>query len=322
MKPQTDSLQLPRWAGPVFMLIGGLCIGYAPIGLKFAVAHSNFEPLGTALWRYLLAIPILLVMFLATERRLPSLPHPLLLGAALCFALDISLWHVGLTYTSVANATFLVNMGSVSVGLLAWFLLRERPNLNWAAAFVIAVTGAALLSFGAQKTGNSGLLGDGLSALAAAFVAFYILFVNAARRSHKALEAIFWVTLFAGLFQLIITLMSDEPLLPQSLDDLFWPFTLAIVAQILGQGFIVWGLGLTSVSVAGVLVLVQPVSASLMSWMIFGETLTVVQLGGAVLISVGICVSQIGRGAVKTGPARFSFLEANPKAATKESETH
>jgi drug/metabolite transporter (DMT)-like permease len=44
------------------------------------------------------------------------------------FGLDITFWHASLVMTSVANATFLVNLGNAAVGLIAWIALGERPS--------------------------------------------------------------------------------------------------------------------------------------------------------------------------------------------------
>ena len=71
-----------------------------------------------AFWRYTFAIPMLFVLLIGIERRMPKKITPLIMLAGTLFALDIALWHWALTLTTVANATFIVNMGNVCVGFV------------------------------------------------------------------------------------------------------------------------------------------------------------------------------------------------------------
>ena len=76
------------------------------------------------------------------------------------FGLDIAFWHASLVMTSVANATFLVNLGNAAVGLVAWVVLRERPARIWLAALAIALIGAFMLSRGAANADGAALAGS------------------------------------------------------------------------------------------------------------------------------------------------------------------
>ena len=63
---------------------------------------------------------------------------------------------------------------------------------------------------------------------------------------------------------------------------------LALVSQILGHTTNNWALRFCSASLIAVALLGEPVCASLLAFLLFGEMLTVVQLGGATLILLGI----------------------------------
>jgi drug/metabolite transporter (DMT)-like permease len=167
--PQPRPVTQPRaWVGPLMVLAGGTALGFAPIGLRLGL--DELGPQAIAFWRYLFAVPMLLVLVLAVDRRLPSKPNIAVFLAALFFTLDMALWHWSLTMTSVSNATFIVNLGNVLVGLAAWAFLKERPGLNWALAAGLAILGAAALSLGGDHTHSGALRGD-LFALAAAAAA-------------------------------------------------------------------------------------------------------------------------------------------------------
>ena len=56
----------------------------------------------------------------------------------------------------------------------------------------------------------------------------------------------------------------------------------------MGQGLIVAGVGRTPAAAGGLLLLIQPVTAALIAWALFGEALTQVQLAGCALILCGV----------------------------------
>lgn len=278
------------WLGPLMVLAGGVCIGFAPIGLRWGL--DALGPISIAFWRYAFSIPVLLALVIVAERRLPAAPNRILVLAAACFSFDIALWHVGLSLTTVANATFIVNLGNVGAGLTAWLFLRQRPGAAWAIAAPVALAGAAALSFGGGTESLADWRGDLLALGAAVLVSGYIVASSVARRTIGALDAIFWLTVFEALITAPLVVFAGESFLPAAPQGFLSPLFLALVAQVAGQGFIVFGLGRTAPALAGVLVLVQPVVAALVSWRLFGESMTGLQAGGAALILVGVFLAQ------------------------------
>ncbi len=307
---QTKPTEEPGWIGPAILLMGGICIGFAPILLRYGVGDGSEEMLGpqaVAFWRFIFAIPILLALNFALNRQLPRLPNRFAILAGIFFGIDIGLWHWGLTLTTVANATFLVGLGNLLAGLTAWIIMRDRPTPMWALAAMIALVGAALLSFGGPSDGTAktDIKGDALSFAAAVFVSIYVVCAKLARRSMNALNVLFWATVAeacvaAGMVGVsnIIPAMPAETLRPAGASALLAPFLLAIVVQVMGQGLIIFGLGKTSAAIAGVMVVVQPVTAAALAWFLFEEPLFALQILGAGLILSGVFIA--GRYGVRT----------------------
>jgi drug/metabolite transporter (DMT)-like permease len=289
--PQPRPVLQPRpWLGPLMVLGGGIALGFAPSGLRLRLA--DLGPQAIAFWRYLFAVPMLLVLVLAVDRRLPAKPNIAVFLAALFFTLDMALWHWALTMTSVSNATFIVNLGNVLVGLAAWAFLKERPGLNWAFAAGLAILGAAALSLGGDGTHPGALRGDLFALAAAVFVSFYMLFSKLARRTLGGLEAMFWLSVFESALAFFVVLFSGEDFMPKTPAGFLVPLALAIVVQVAGQGLIISGLGSTDTAVAGILVLAQPVVAAAISWSLFKEPLTTIQAAGAGAILVAVWLAQ------------------------------
>ncbi len=276
------------------MALGGLCIGYAPIGLRLSVAEG-FGPQATAFWRFLFSVPLVLLLIRMTGRW-PGKPNRYAVLAGVFFAFDIGFWHVGLTMTTVANATFIVNLGNAGVGLTAWLFLKERPSGIWFIGAFIALAGASLLSLGGVSVEGSGALrGDLLALGAAVMVSGYLLCAKIARRDMNALDVLFWTSLAETLVALPIVLASGETLAVPSFTALWAPLSIAMLAQVVGQGCIIAGVGRLPAALAGVMILVQPVAAASISWVLFGEVLTSLQVLGAGIVLAGIALAQVRR---------------------------
>lgn len=263
------------------MLAGAVCIGFAPIGLRL----SEFGPQATAFWRFTFALPVIAVLAMANGGI--GKPTRFSLLAGLFFGLDIAFWHWSLTLTSVANATFLVNLGNASVGLVAWLALGHRPGRTWMIACAIALAGAFMLSRGAAASA-SGLQGDLLALAGAAMVSLYLFFSLLARRAQAAFSVLFWATAVEIVVAAGATVAAGEVFLPPDPAWFLAPLALALVAHAMGQGLIINGVGHTPAALGGLLLLVQPVTGALIAWSIFGETLTPLQISGALLVLTGV----------------------------------
>lgn len=293
----------PNWLGPIILLMGGICIGWAPILMRFGVGDGGAEMLGpqsVAFWRFVLAIPLLLALMFVVNRRLPNKPNRFAILAGVFFGINIGLWHWGLTLTTVANATFLVGLGNLLAGLTAWIIMKDRPTPMWAVAALVALIGAAFLSLGGpgDETAQTDLRGDALSFAGAVFVSVYIVCAKLARRSMNALDVLFWATVTEAIVAAamvgasnVVPAMPTESLHPISWSALVAPFLLAIVVQVMGQGMIIFGLGKTSAAVGGVMVVIQPVTAAALAWVLFEEPLFALQILGAGLILTGVFIA-------------------------------
>ena len=265
------------------MLGGAVAIGFAPIGLRL----SEFGPQATAFWRFLFALPMIAAVIYASGGKLGR-PSTMALVAGTFFGLDIAFWHASLLMTSVANATFLVNLGNAAVGFVAWIVLRERPTKIWLLAMAVALLGAFFLSQGAAAGNSGALAGDALALVAAVMVGLYLFFAKLARRTETAMQVLFWSTAATLAVSAIASGVRNEALIPPDPGWFIWPLALAVVAHVIGQGLIVAGVGRTPAALAGLLLLIQPVTGAMIAWPLFGEALTGVQLAGCALVLCGV----------------------------------
>jgi drug/metabolite transporter (DMT)-like permease len=268
--------------------VGAALIGLAPIGLR--LAQSEIDPQATAFWRFLFAIPALLII--AAIVRAPIRKPGMLAAAGVAFGAEIGVWHVALTLTTVANATLFSNMTPIIAVLAGWLLFKERIRGGFAIGAGIALFGAALLSLGKSDQGQAALIGDLLGLLSAVGYATYLIILSRARRTVHVVPAMLVTTCFAMLVSLIASVALGERILPQSASIWALLIGLGLVVHVGGQGLIAMGIGALPIALSTVLLWIQPVAAAAFAWVLFGENLGPVALIGAALIVVGITIVQ------------------------------
>jgi drug/metabolite transporter (DMT)-like permease len=100
-----------------------------------------------------------------------------------------------------------------------------------------------------------------------------------------------WSCLVGAPPLLLTALAMREQILPATI--LGWSAVVGLgLAHVFGQGSIAWALGRLPASTASVTVLVQPVVAGLLAYLIFSEVLTPLQAAGGALALLGVVVAQ------------------------------
>lgn len=279
-------------------LAGAALIGLAPILVRL----SDLPPAATNLWRFIFALPILALW--AGRGPLPA-PRDLrlLLLAGLLFGIELNLWAVAITLTTIANATLLTNMTPVFAAAFGWFVFRERLRSGALLGGAIALAGAVTLAMARAGAGagpasaQAGWTGDALALTAAVGYAGYFLVVRAVGARASVGAVMLWASLTAAAFTLIVCLVTREALLPHSLRGWAVLVGLGVLTQAAGQGLIAYGVGRLPIMVSTVLVWMQPVAAAALSWIFFSEALGPLALVGAALVLAGIYVVQRTRAA-------------------------
>jgi drug/metabolite transporter (DMT)-like permease len=288
------------------LLLGACCIGLAPIFPKWAFdlerASGVAQPLGivaAGFWRMAFATPVLLLW------RAQRPPEPALTGRdrwllflpGLAFAADMAAWHKSFEYTSVANSTLLANFATIVVSLTGWIALGERITGQLIAGALLALVGAAVLLGVDFSAGSDPLLGDGLALLAACFYASYLLAVKRLRARFSTARIMTYNTAVSAVGLLLIAFVLGEGLWPHEPRVWWLMVALALVAQVGGQGLITYSMAHLPASFASIALLVQPVVAAGVGWVLFGQALAPLQIAGALLVLGGVTLAGRARSA-------------------------
>lgn len=281
------------------LIVAATLIAFTPILVRF----SEVGPLSTAFWRLFFALPGL-ALWAYLERRyvpkttalaLPSTPWLVLAGAGFCFAADLATFHTAIMHTTAGNATFFANTTPVIVGFFAWLVLKKPLSRDFLLGVALAVIGGALLSGGAPATGAHTYFGDILGVVAAFWYAAYILLIGKAREGMPTGAVMLITNTVAAVFALPMALVSGEVFFPPpSLTAWGVLVVFGLVVQLGGQGLLAFALGRVDATLASVVILLQPVLAALLGWILFQEAMAALQLAGGAAILVGIWLARRG----------------------------
>lgn len=276
---------------------GGLAVGCAPILVRL----SEVGPLSTGFWRLALAIPPLLALHAAAPRTPggataspASLRDALIAAAPGAFlAVELSLWHLSLFMTTVANATLLVNMTPIFAALFGWALFRRTVSRTFMLGLALAVAGVVMLTGGGARAGASTLAGDAVALLAAMIYAGYFLSLGAARRSFSAASVMLYSTGAAAVLTLPLALFELQTA-PATLAGWATLAALAWIVQAGGQGLVTFAIAWAPATLSSLAMLIQPVVAAALAWGLFGERLTALQIAGGAVVLGGILIAKRG----------------------------
>ncbi len=287
---------LHRWARAAFpiLLAGATAIAFAPIFVRL----SELGPIATAFHRLFLALPVLW-LWLSAQRGEGRAPRTVreflsLALAGLLFAADLAVWHWSIHLTSVANATLLANFAPVFVTFGAWLLFRERITVTFLAALALGLSGVAVLMGDSLSLDGRRLAGDGLGLLTAVFYGGYILAVSRLRRRFSTATIMAWSGSVTCLALLPVALMSGEEILPATAYGWGVLIALALISHAGGQSLIAYALAHLSAGFSSVSLLLQPVIAAFLAWVMLAEPLRHVQGLGAVIILLAIILARRG----------------------------
>jgi drug/metabolite transporter (DMT)-like permease len=281
--------------GPAYA-VAALLAGAAAISTSaLFVKVSEAGPVATAFWRVALALPFLWAWSVIGQRgrHLASFASErrLMIAAGLFFAGDLAVWHWSIVLTSVANASLLANLAPIFVTLAVWTLFGKRPTLMFVAGLAAAIAGVSVLLGGDFHAGGRAVLGDFLGVVTAMFYAAYQLAVTRLRSRAATAGIMAWSGLVTAVALLPLALASGEQILPHTMTGWAKLAGLALISQVAGQSLIAYAMAHLPATFSSVGLLAQPVIAAALAWVLLGETLGWLEIGGGVVVLIGIAIA-------------------------------
>lgn len=302
--PATHRRQLPT---AVLLLFGGVCISWAAILVRFAAAEG-LGPTSIAFWRLLAGT---ITMFSAAAlagrpRRLPPRAALLALLGGAIFTADLYLWHRSIALVGAGLATILASTQVFNTAVLNWAFMGERPRARFFAAAAAGLFGVALVAGVGSDIALSGdhLRGVLLGLATGLAYGSYLLTTRRLGRFEPVLSPVTivaWLSLGGALSSGLICLFEHDAFVPRTAPA--WLSLVALGAGVHAAGWWAIASALPRVrgATGGLVLLLQPVLATVWGWLLFDETLLPLQLAGALLTLGAIYAGTLGTGGL---PAR------------------
>lgn len=290
-----------------------LVLALSVVGISFAaplIRLSAADPLVIATWRLgfsLLIVALALVIGGGWRewRTLHRREYLLAAGAGVMLAVHFWSWNASLRYTTVAASVALVNLQPVIIAAVSALWLREPPSRRQWIGIGIAVVGALVVGLAdvpgglaalgpallGSGSGGRALFGDLLALLGAVTAAGYYL---VGRRLRQQLGLWPYVALVYGaafVTGVAVTQLTGQPLLPQPPRELAIFAGLAIGPMLLGHTGMNWALGHLPAFVVNLTTLGEPIGATLLAFLLLGETPGPGTLVGGAIVLAGVLLA-------------------------------
>jgi drug/metabolite transporter (DMT)-like permease len=212
-----------------------------------------------------------------------------ILGGVLS-ALDHGTWSTSIGMTRVANATLLNNTAPIWVGLVAWFIFRERLRKTFWLGLALTMTGATIVLGSDMLVHPLLSWGDLVALLSGLFYAAYFLVTQRARRMLDTLSYMWLADLAAAFTLLLINLAMRQPLSGFPAQTYLAFLGAALISQVAGHISLSYALGHLPASVVSPTMIAQPVLTALLAIPLVGEGLQPGQWIGGLAVLAGIWI--------------------------------
>jgi drug/metabolite transporter (DMT)-like permease len=297
--------QKPPFSPYLALALALVAVSTAAVMIR--IAQGEAPSLVIAASRLVIATVVLAPFALSRYRdELAQLPHRQWVWAGLAglfLAAHFATWITSLEYTSVASSVVLVATVPLWVALASPALLKEKLPLIALIGLVVALAGSTIvgLSEGCQlesgrllcsAMGNvfqgRAMVGNLLALAGAVCDAAYIMIGRKARGTLSTVPYIFIVYGVAAVVLMIVSLSLGYAFTGYSVPVYACLLLLGLVPQLIGHSTVNWALKYLSASFVSVALLGEPISATVLALIFLGEAPSVLEIGGGVLILVGI----------------------------------
>ncbi|MEA2517557.1 MAG: hypothetical protein QOG16_1395 [Actinomycetota bacterium] len=271
------------WVPWVILCIGVLAASVSAILIRYAEDASG---IALSFWRSAAGSLLLLPFAVPGLKRMERRDFLLPIIAGVCLAAHFATWITSVNLTSIASSVLLVCTTPIFVAIAARYIFSERLGaLGWT-GIGLALLGSALIA--GFDFGGSKVEGNVLALIGAITVSGYSLAGRVSRQRLGILEYA-CVTYGASAVALLLIAVPMRVQLTGYSSQTWWAIAGLIVGpQILGHTFINFALRAIDATRVSVVVMGEPVIATILAYFLFQETPTWLAYPGGVAILVGI----------------------------------
>jgi drug/metabolite transporter (DMT)-like permease len=268
--------------------------------LSFAISLSVVKwpriPGSVIAWWRLIGSSLLWWAFLVVRRQRTGRSLPTLAAwrlstpPALCFGINISLFFLALTRTSVAHADFISSMSPLLLIPAGFVFFGEQPRwraLRWGG---LSAVGLVIILWAGSDTGVATVGGDVLVVAGVIGFAGYQLLAKRAR--GRGVEPFDFMAIV-----MTVALVTATPVAVTTAGRELWPLSakawiavgiLSVMTGMVGHGLLYYAHKSVPIATISLLQTGQPTMSTFWAWVLLGETITIGQVPGMALVTTGV----------------------------------
>lgn len=266
------------------------------------VRLSEVGPLATGFWRSLLAAPLLFAMQGFTRARqdrpaasLRARDYGWLMFTSCAMAADLILFQSAVHHTSIANAALIGGLFPIVATIGAWLLFDERITRIFLIGLAVALSGTSLLVYAGGTPLAPIALGDYLAAGSVFSFSFYVLGLKQLRNRFSTSTVMSWNLSVSACILLPVAIAMGESLLPPSLYGWLVLVGFAVIVDVISRTSYTYSFARLTASFNALGMLAAPAIAAAIAWVLFGESLSILQITAAFIALGGIALAQHGQ---------------------------
>jgi len=261
-------------------------------GIMITLAGTG--PVTAALYRCLLAVPLLVLLAVLEQRRRGPRQPAARAGAfvaGLFLAVDLVLWNHAIAEVGAGIATVLGNLQVLFVAFVAWAVFRERPERRFLIFLPVVMAGVVMVSglVGRADAGTHPLAGIGYGiGTSIAYSAFLLILRRTSSGSPHVAGPLAEATTGAAVGTVLIGLVFGGLQFHIPWPSFGWLLLLSLTSQTIGWLLITWSLPRLPAAISSLTLLLQPAAAMLLAAIVLHERPTPIQIAGAVVVCCGV----------------------------------
>lgn len=266
-------------------IIAESCIIYASILIKII----DFPPILSGFYRVFLALPVFYALVHTRKETLKIgfRDASWIIFAGCFFGLDLVFYNTALHHTSVANVNLFSSLVCFILVPIGAIFFKEKITRGFIIGSGVAIMGLILLIKGRGNDSVAHFSGDALAFLACCSYSIFLAFVYGFRKRYSAMVVMFYAGIGSSILLLLAAGILEEIKFPQN--EKVWVQILLIVlfGQVLGQAFFGYIMGKISTQTSSLILLISPIIAAIMGFLILGERMGMPEILGIFIILYG-----------------------------------
>jgi drug/metabolite transporter (DMT)-like permease len=276
----------------IYLLLGLAItiISFSSIIIKLSTAPS----LIIAFYRLFFTTIIMTPYFVIKHRRKVKifLDYRLVIVGFL-LALHFIFWITSLEYTSVANSVIFVSMQPLFSLILEALFAREDLRKGIFLGVLFALLGTVIIGIADFSFLLDKIWGDFLALIAGLFVSAYLFIGRSLREKLDYFPYIYTIYTYAAIFLGVFTIFSSHEFGDFEPINYLYFLGLAIGPNLIGHSILNYSVRYLPTTIVSLAFLAEPILSSTWAFIFLGEKITIITVGGGMLILLGIYHSTV-----------------------------